>query len=129
MSKFNKIEEIDVWQNGIELVEAVYELTYKNNLFQKDFALRDQIRKSAISIPSNISEGFERESNQEFIRFLFIAKGSCGELRTQLFIAYELKYVSKEDYEKINEKCLIISRKLMNLIKSLRNPIFKTFKH
>lgn len=129
MGKFNKIEEIEVWQKGIELVKAVYELTYKNNLLQKDFALRDQIRKSAISIPSNISEGFERESNQEFIRFLFIAKGSCGELRTQLFIAYQLKYVSKDYYEKINEKCLIISRMLMNLIKALRQSNLKTLKH
>lgn len=88
MSKFNKIEEMEVWQESVGLVETVYGLTQKNKLFQKDFALKDQIRKSAISIPSNISEGFERESNQKFIRFLFIAKGSCGELRTQLLIAY-----------------------------------------
>jgi len=106
----------------------VYELTYKNKSFNNDFTLKDQIRKSVISISSNIAEGFERESNQEFIRFLFIAKGSCGELRTQIFIAYKLKYISKNDYEMVNEKCLLISKKLMNLIKSLRNPIFKTLK-
>ena len=81
MAKVDKIEDVVVWQLAIELTNAIYTIT-NNNVFNKDFALRDQIRKSAISIPSNIAEGFERNSTNQFLYFLVIAKGSAGELRT-----------------------------------------------
>lgn len=81
--KIEKFEDLKIWREGIELVVAIYS-TLKDC---KDYGLRDQMQRSAVSIPSNIAEGFDRNSNKEFVRFLRIAKGSCAELRTQLIIA------------------------------------------
>ena len=83
----------------------------------KDYGLRDQIQRSAVSIPSNIAEGFERQSNKEFIRFLYIAKASCGELRTQLYIAIELGIIDKKRGEEFIERTRKISAMLFKLIK------------
>lgn len=82
-NKINNFEDLKIWQGGIELAVRVY-AEFKDC---KDWGIRDQIQRSAVSISSNIAEGFDRNSNNEFIRFLRIAKGSCGELRTQLIIA------------------------------------------
>jgi four helix bundle protein len=111
MAKFDKIEDIVVWQLAIELTNAIYKIT-NNNVFNKDFALRDQIRKSAISVPSNIAEGFERNSTNQFLYFLVIAKGSAGELRTQLLIAKNQNYISQLEFEKINKDAFEVSKKL-----------------
>ena len=111
MAKFDKIEDIVVWQLAIELTNVIYTIT-NNNVFNKDFALRDQIRKSAISVPSNIAEGFERNSTNQFLYFLVIAKGSAGELRTQLLIAKNQNYISQSEFEKINKDALGVSKKL-----------------
>ena len=81
--KIEKFEDLNVWIEGMNLAVDIY----KSFVNCKDFGFRDQIRRSAVSIPSNISEGYERQSNKEFIRFLFIAKGSVAELRTQLYLA------------------------------------------
>jgi four helix bundle protein len=78
MGKIERFEDLEVWQAGMNLCLTVYELTNSTE-FSKDFALRDQVRKSAISVPSNIAEGFERDSNRQFLYFLVIAKASCGE--------------------------------------------------
>jgi len=120
MSKFESIEEIACWQEGIKLVKQVYALKQKTPKLQKDFGFVDQLQRSAVSIPSNIAEGFERQSNQEFIHFLYISKGSCGELRTQLYIALELGYIIKADFDRLDDQCRKISGMVMNLIKSLR---------
>jgi len=85
-------EELQIWQKARELVKAIYKLSMTDK-FKKDYSLVDQIRRSSVSIMSNIAEGFERGSNTEFIQFLYIAKGSAGEVRTQLYIAYDLKYI------------------------------------
>lgn len=119
MAKVDKIEDIVVWQLAIELTNAIYTIT-NNNLFNKDFALRDQIRKSAISVPSNIAEGFERNSTNQFLYFLVIAKGSAGELRTQLLIAKNQNYISQSEFEKINKDALEISKKLGAFITYLK---------
>jgi len=124
MSKFTKIEDIKAWEESIGLIIHIYKLIEKSKNFEKDFSLRDQIRRSAISVPSNISEGFERKTNAEFIRFLYIAKGSCGELRTQLLITYKLGYINTEDFEYVDNKCRHISAMIANLIKSLRKLKF-----
>lgn len=100
MAKISSFEDIEVWKKSVTLCEKIYLLSEKSPL-NKDFELRDQIRRSAISIlPSKIAEGFERESNNQFIYFLIIAKGSCGELR---------------------EGCLTISKQLSNFIKYLKS--------
>lgn len=111
MATISKYEDLDVWKIGIELCLAIYEITNFDK-FSKDFCLRDQIRKSAISISSNIAEGFERDSTNQFLYFLTIAKGSAGELRTQLIIAYKLDYIDLVTFEKLNSKCIETEKQL-----------------
>lgn len=120
MANFKTFEELEVWQCGMHLCEQVYALSENSNL-SKDFSLRDQIRRSAISIPSNISEGFERGSEKQFIYFLVIAKGSCGELRTQLNLANRLKYIDDNMYVEMNDRCLSISKQLSGFINYLKS--------
>ena len=83
MPTIYKFEDMEVWQNARSLTKKIY-ICSSNGKFSKDFGLRDQIRRASVSIMSNIAEGFERGSNKEFIQFLFIAKGSAGEVRSQL---------------------------------------------
>ncbi len=119
MARAEKIEELVVWQLAIELTNHIYTITNNSN-FNKDFALRDQIRKSAISIPSNIAEGFERNSTNQFLYFLVIAKGSAGELRTQLLIAKNQQYINESEFERINKEALEVSKKLGAFITYLK---------
>ncbi|MBA3680543.1 MAG: four helix bundle protein [Bacteroidetes bacterium] len=120
MAKISSFEELEAWKKAVELCELVYNQT-NNPTLNKDFALRDQLRKSAISIPSNIAEGFEREGNSQFIYFLVIAKGSCGELRTQLYLTQKIGYIDNETHELLKEKCITISKQLSNFIKYLKS--------
>ncbi len=122
MAKIEKIEDIVAWQNGIALCNEIYDATEKNS-FSKDYGLKDQIRRSAVSIPSNIAEGFERESNRQFIYFLLIAKGSAGELRTQLYIAKNRKYISEEEFQELLDSVSAISKQLGKFISYLRETI------
>lgn len=119
MAVFKSFEEMEVWQLSIELCTEVYQIT-KNELFNKDFGLKDQIRRSAVSISSNIAEGSERESVKSFLYFLYIARGSCAELKTQLVIAKNLDYISIYDFEKIDEKANSIGKQLNGFIKYLK---------
>lgn len=119
MAKIERFEDIVAWQKGMELCDGIYAITSKES-FAKDYALKDQIRKSAISIPSNISEGFERESNNQFIYFLVIAKASAGELRTQLYIAKNQNYISSAEFEKLKEQCLSVSKLISGFVSYLR---------
>lgn len=81
MNTFKRFEEMEVWQKSRELIKLIYSLTLKKE-FARDFSLRDQIRRAAVSVLSNIAAGYERESKKEFLRFLLIAKGSVGEVRS-----------------------------------------------
>ena len=87
-------EELNIWQNSRELVKLIYKFVKMDKL-SRDYSLNDQIRRSSISIMSNIAEGFERGSNKEFVQFLYIAKGSCAEVRSQLYIAFDQQYISE----------------------------------
>lgn len=109
-------KDLNVWKESILLVTLVYA---KTQSFPKDemFALTSQIRRSAVSVPSNISEGAARESNKEFLRFLFISQGSISELDTQLLIACNLKFLSEEDYVMLADKLISIGKMLAGLIK------------
>ena len=89
-----RFEDLVAWQRGMELAVRVYELTRAGQL-ERDFALRDQVRRAGISVPANIAEGYERGSRAEFHRFLMIAKGSCGETRTHLHLAKRLGYLDE----------------------------------
>ncbi len=123
MAKFNSFEEIISWQKARELNKEIYYLTNNNNSFSKDFGLRDQIRKSSISISSNIAEGFERETTKEFIRFLYIAKASAGEFRSQLYLAFDLNYIINEEFEKLKLKVNEVSKLISGLIKYLSSTL------
>lgn len=119
MATIKRFEELEVWQMAMQLVTRIYNAT-NNGDFAKDFSLKDQIRRSAISIPSNISEGFERDSIRQFIYFLHTAKGSCGELRTQLRIAEKLNYVNDKESSELAEECIAVSRQLAGFIGYLK---------
>lgn len=118
VAMFSKLEEIEVWKRGCRLAVNVYKLTAEGS-FSKDWGLRDQVRRSAISIPSNIAEGYERSSNNEFRRFLMIAKGSCGELRTQLLISKAIGYESNDEMKNILQECTEISSMIQGLFNKL----------
>ena len=112
---FRKLEEIEVWNRGKALAVNVYQRC-GNRAIAKDWGLWDQIKRSAISIPSNIAEGYERNSNNEFKRFLLIAKGSCGELRTQLDIAKELNLIDSVDADFLISETIEISSMIQGLV-------------
>ena len=123
MAKFSSFEEIISWQKARELNKDIYFITNDNNSFSKDFGLRDQIRRSSISISSNIAEGFERETTKEFIRFLYIAKASAGEFRSQLYLAFDLKYINNEKFETLKLKVNEVSKLISGLIKYLSSTL------
>ena len=112
--KAAQFEDLEIWKEGMRIAVLVYEIIKSC----KDFGFKDQIQRAAVSIPSNISEGFERQTNKEFIHFLYIAKGSCGELRTHIYLGYQLKYVSNEDYINLLDKTKLLSIMLSNFIKA-----------
>ena len=113
MGDFRKLE---VWQLAIDLAVFIYRIT-DSGKFSRDYDLRNQIRKAAVSIPSNISEGDESGSNKQSIRYFNISKGSSAEVQTQSIIAFEIGYISSEEKSEIISRCETISKKLMNLIK------------
>jgi len=112
MGDFRKLE---VWQLAKDLAVDIYKVTNKG-VFSKDFGLRDQIRRAAVSIPSNIAEGDESGTNKQSIRYFNIAKGSSAEVITQTIIASEIDYINIEEKEKIIAQCELISKKLYSLI-------------
>ena len=115
MSNF---EILNVWQRAVELAVSIYMLTDKNESFKKDFGLKDQVRRAAVSISSNISEGDELGTDKQSIRHFLIAKGSSAELFTQVIIAFKIGYIQKADKEYFTNECKGILGMLTNLIKS-----------
>ncbi|HEX2228475.1 MAG TPA: four helix bundle protein [Candidatus Binatia bacterium] len=107
-------EDFEIWREARRLTSEIYFLTSAPK-FAKDFSLRGQIRSAATSIMSNIAEGFERAGNQEFTQFLYVAKGSCGEVRSQLYVAVDQGYISERE----SEKLLISFKRLSSMIGSL----------
>lgn len=118
MSKVERFEDLQVWRMAHDLSVAIYQLT-KDNEFSRDWGLRDQIQRASVSVMSNIAEGFERYSRQEFKQFLSIARGSCAEVRSQIQLAKSLGYISDVDCSAIYEKCLALSRSVGALRSSL----------
>ncbi|HET9296752.1 MAG TPA: four helix bundle protein [Candidatus Binatia bacterium] len=112
-------EDLNVWKQARLLTQEVYRLT-KTEKFSRDFGLRDQIQRAAISVMSNIAEGFERGGNQEFSQFLYIAKASCGEVRSQLYVAFDQGYVTHDETEKLRQSFKRLSGMISNLIAYMR---------
>jgi four helix bundle protein len=107
MSGISRFEEIQAWQTARELTSLVYGLTNQAN-FHRDFALRDQIRRAVISVMSNITEGFESRTDVQFINYLGFARASAGEVRSQLYIAFDQRYIPEEQFKEVftlSEKC------------------------
>lgn len=113
--KVNRFEEIIAWQKAKELSAKIY-FTFE---LSKDYSFRDQIQRASVSIMNNIAEGFERKSNNEFKQFLFIAKGSCGEVRSMLYLAKDINKISNENFQYLINLSEEISKLLSGFIKTL----------
>ncbi|MBB6431681.1 four helix bundle protein [Algisphaera agarilytica] len=118
MALAEEFEDLVAWQKARELNRAVYAITRQGE-FARDFALRDQIRRAAISVMSNIAEGFDRRSRAEFKQFLGIAKASCAEVRAQLYIALDAGYVDRDEFARFKHQAMEVSRVIGGLMSSL----------
>lgn len=121
MASFKSFEEINAWKKGHSLVLDIYQLTSLSKELKNDFGLREQLRRAAVSITSNIAEGHERNSKKDFARFLNMAKGSAAEVRNQILIARDLKYISDQDYKRLYSELIEIGSMLSGLRKYLLN--------
>ena len=118
MATFKKFEDITAWQKARELTREIYTVTSQGT-FSKDFGLKDQIRRASVSIMSNIAEGFERSGTGEFIQFLATAKGSSGEVRSQLYVALDQGYITDAAFKHLSGNATQISRMISGLISYL----------
>jgi four helix bundle protein len=118
---FQSFEDLEVWQRGCRLAVGVF----KTFATCRNFTMQDQVQRAALSVPSNVAEGYERNSNKEFVRFLNIAKGSCGELRTQLYISRKLDFLKKADFDHLIGESKEISAMLHGLSRAVlkRAPV------
>jgi four helix bundle protein len=117
--RIRSFEDLIVWQKAIEFVKEVYLVTNEGDL-KRDFGLKDQMRRAAVSIPTNIAEGFERASRKEYLQFLNIAKGSAGETRSLFRVGLEVGYFKEEIYERIRDQAMTLSRYLFNQMEAIK---------
>jgi four helix bundle protein len=120
MAKVEHFEDLDVWQNSRRLAGVIYRLT-QSELFARDFGLKDQIRRAAVSIVSNIAEGFESQTQATFIDYLGRAKASAGEVRAQLYLAMDLEYLNQNEFDEAYSLVVICSKQLVRFIQYLRS--------
>ena len=113
--KVEKFEDIIAWQKARQLSSNVYRIFSSN----KDFSFKNQIERATVSIMNNIAEGFERQTDKEFKQFLYISKGSCGEVRSMVILAKDLGYITESDYSELTAYCTEISKILAGFIKTL----------
>ncbi|MFC1868085.1 four helix bundle protein [Thermodesulfobacteriota bacterium] len=119
MKKVERFEDLVAWQKARELMKQIYFLTNKEP-FSKDFGLRDQIRRASVSIMSNLAEGFERSGRPEFHQFVVIAKGSCAEVRSQLYVALDVGCITQECFDQLFSLAIEVSRILGGLRSALQ---------
>jgi four helix bundle protein len=119
MAAVKDFEELAIFQKARELSKKIYPVTDRES-FKSDYRFVQQIRAAAGSIMDNIAEGFERTGNKEFLNFLYIAKGSCGEVRSQLIRANDVSYLTPEEYEDLYTECRKLSAAIMNFIKEIK---------
>ena len=128
MATIKKFEDLEIWQKARTLCNTIYPLTITGS-FEKDYKLRDQINGSSGSVMDNISEGFERDGKNEFRQFLSISKGSCGEVRSQLYRALDRNHITKEQFDILKIQAEDISKQLNNFIKYLNSTEIKGTKY
>lgn len=122
MATFRKFEDILAWQKSRQATKVIYDITNRG-IFSKDFGLRDQIRRSSVSVMANIAEGFGRRSNKEFSNFLNIAHGSAAETQSHLYVALDLNYLPQNDFDKLYNLYDENSKMIMSLSKHLRSKL------
>jgi len=120
MASVTRFEELEIWRLAREVANNVHVMV-NIKPFKMDFALVDQIKRSSGSIMDNIAEGYERNGNKEFIQYLFIAKGSSGETRSQLYRAYDFKYITDKDFNDMINKLVQLSSKISSMITYLKH--------
>lgn len=120
MATFTTFEEIDAWKRGHHVALEIYKIT-NMPCMSKDFGLKDQMRRSAISITSNIAEGFDRRGNREFSYFLNVSKGSSSELRSQIILAKDLGYIGESQFRVLNQELVELNKMIGGLMKYLQN--------
>lgn len=120
MAKIERFEDLVAWQKARKMTRQIYDVT-KNAEFSKDFGLRDQIRRAGVSVMSNIAEGFERAGRAEFHQFLVIAKGSCAEVRSQLYVALDVGYIPKDIFVQMQ----MLAEEVSRIIGGLRVSVQK----
>ena len=120
MATIKRFEEIKVWREARELAKMVYNATSQGGL-AKDFGLKEQIQRATVSVGSNIAEGFARNGNKEFVKFLWIAKGSATEVQSQLYTAKDVGYITDEEFKTIYEKAESCNLLIYRFIRSLRS--------
>jgi four helix bundle protein len=128
MATFKRFEDIETWQKARELTRRIYKISGRA-AFAKDFSLRDQIRRASVSIMSNIAEGYDRSGTAEFIHFLAMAKGSAAEVRCQLYVATDLDYIEKAEFNELTVLAAETGRMVGGLMKYLRNAGHKGSKY
>ena len=129
--KINRFEEINAWQEARKLVKMVYSAVAKNKELQFDLRFKSQFTSSSVSVMSNIAEGFSRNSNKEFVRFLFISKGSLAEVQSLLYVALDLNYIKNDLYNNMYTQADVTARYISKFISYLKityknNPTQKT---
>ena len=123
-----RFEDLEIWKLAKELCKFVYKITEKEH-FTKDFTFKNQIRSSSGSVMDNIAEGFERDGTKEFIQFLSIAKGSCGECRSQSYRAFDYKYINQAVLDDMIERTTTLSRKIASFMAYLKGSKIKGTKY
>ena len=128
MNTIKSFEELIIWQLSHDFCKDIFKITHYD-LFSKDKSLKYQIQASSGSIMDNIAEGFDRGGNKEFIQFLYIAKGSCSESRSQLYRALDFNYIAEEEFNVLKEKTIKISNTIGSFIKYLKQSEIKGSKY
>jgi len=123
--KITRFEDIDAWKEARKLVKMVYSVIKKSKAFRRDFRLVNQMQDAAVSSMSNIPEGFARQSNKEFIQFLYISKSSAAEVQSQLYVALDQEYITQEDFDTIYRQADIVSKMDSGFIKYLCSQLKK----
>ena len=120
--KIENFEDLDIWKLSIKLASDIFKLSQKGKL-EKDFGTKDQIRRASLSVSSNIAEGFEYNNNKQFLRFLNYAKGSLGELRSQIYLLKEVNYIDEQEFQDLTNQSLNLIKKVKSLMNYLNTKI------
>lgn len=120
MAYAKKFEDLEVWKRSRALTKSIYNISSNSN-FSIDYGLKDQIRRASVSVMSNIAEGFDRGNKGDFHRFLSIAKASCAEVQSQLYVALDVHYITQDDFDKLQQQ----AKQLGYMLGSLRNKVYE----